>query len=103
MRALRWIPVIVGVIVATMVVVGVSERGNDPSPSTPPAVVSGYSHEDLQPDADMTRQMSAPNANTESQSHTADPQLERSKDPAYLRALEQHQRDEDRMLARPTP
>lgn len=104
MRALRWLSVLVGVIVVAMVVVGVSERANEPSPSTPPAVVSGYSHEALQPDADMTQQMSAPNANTDAQFHTSDGQLDRSKNnPAYVRALEQHQRDADRMLARSTP
>ena len=104
MRALRWISVVVGVIVVTMVVVGVSERENGSSPSTPQPVVSGYSHEELQPDANMTQQMSAPNANTDSQFHTSDGQLDRSKaNPAYVRALEQHQRDADRMLARSAP
>ncbi len=65
--------------------------------------VSGYSHEDLQSDANMTQQMSTPNANTDSQYHGNDAQLERSQHQGYVRALEQHQADIDRMLARGTP
>lgn len=61
---------------------------------------SGYPHEDLQSDANMTQQMSTPNANTDSQYHGNDAQLERSQNPGYVRVLEQHQADIDRMLAR---
>jgi hypothetical protein len=67
------------------------------------AVVSSYSHDELQPAADMTQQMSSPNANTGSQHHTRDEQLERSRSVGYVRALERHQADIDRMLARSTP
>ena len=70
--------------------------GGSPAPS-------GYSHEDLQSDLNMTQQMSTPNANTDSQYHTNDAQLERSQDPGYVRALEQHQADIDRMLGRGSP
>jgi hypothetical protein len=52
----------------------------------------------------MTQQMSAPNATGPMHRDDQDGQmLERSQNPAYLRALEQHQRGLDQMLARPTP
>ena len=104
MRAIRWISVLLSMLVVTMVAVGVAEQGDGSSRSPRPAVSSAYSHDALQPDANMTQQMSTPNANTDSQFHRADGQLDRSKSSsAYVRALEQHQRDMDRMLARPTP
>ena len=60
-----------------------------------------YSHEQLQRDAGMTQQMSVPNASGPMEQYqTRDPQLDRAQDPAYVGALEQHQRDIDRMLAR---
>lgn len=55
-----------------------------------------YSHEVLQQDALMTQQMSTPNAPV----HNNDAQLHRSQDPGYVRSLERHQEDIDRMLAR---
>ena len=58
-------------------------------------------HEQLQIDAFMIEQMSTPNAATGRQNHRTDQQLERSRDPGYLAALEEHQADTDRMLARP--
>lgn len=68
-----------------------------------PAVVPGYSHDELQPAADMTQQMSSPTANTGSQAHTRDEQLVRSGNAGFVQALERHQADIDRMLARGTP
>jgi hypothetical protein len=41
--------------------------------------------------------------NTDSPVHANDEQLVRSQDPGYVRALEQHQADIDRMLARGNP
>jgi hypothetical protein len=73
------------------------------SRSTAPGAVAGYSHEVLQRDADMTQQMSAPGANTSAQFHREDDQLARSQDPAYLRALEEHQAGLAQMLAEPSP
>lgn len=58
-------------------------------------------HEELQVDAFMIEQMSTPSADTARQNHRRDQQLERSRDPGYLAALEQHQSDLNRMLARP--
>lgn len=70
-------------------------KGTAGGPSqTEPGVA--YTHELLQLDAVMTQQMSAPNAPV----HTDDAQLQRSQDPGYVRALEQHQEAIDRMLAR---
>lgn len=62
-----------------------------------------YSHNELQRAANMTQQMSTPNANTDSPYHTGDEQLQRSSNSGYVRAVEQHQADIDRMLARGTP
>ena len=59
------------------------------------------SHEQLQNDTSMTQRMSTPNAHTDRQNHRTDEQLQRSRDAGYLAALEQHQGDIDRMLARP--
>jgi hypothetical protein len=86
---------------ALFVVLGLTTtRGADePAPTWRPESV--YTHEVLQIDAAMTEQMSIPNAATERANHRADPQLSRSSDPNYVRALEQHQADIDRMLARP--
>lgn len=58
-------------------------------------------HEQLQNDAFMTESMSTPNAHTDRQNHRTDEQLRRSQNAAYLAALEGHQADIDRMLARP--
>jgi hypothetical protein len=78
---------------------------DDPSVSNTrvPAASSTYSHELLQSDADMTQQMSAPNANTSSQAHRGDGQLARSQNLAYVMALEEHQAGLDQMLAEPSP
>ena len=79
---------------------------SDPA-STPsrPAIASDsstYSHELLQRDANMTQRMSTPTADGPMQSGVVrDTQLDHSQDPAFVRALEQHQADIDRMLARP--
>lgn len=72
---------------------------------TPPggaSTGSGYTHEELQNAASMTQQMSAPDANTGSPGHNGDEQLARSGSPGYVRAVEQHQADIDRMLAKNT-
>ena len=76
------------------------------APSTAPAQssVSGYSHDVLQRDADMTQQMSAPNSDGPMQRYeVVDPQLEHSQQVGFVQALEDHQADTDRMLAIPTP
>lgn len=63
---------------------------------------STYSHELLQQDAAMTQQMSTPTADGPMQrGEVRDAQLDHSQNPAFVRALEQHQADIDRMLARP--
>lgn len=78
-----------------------ADRPDQPAP--PPAIRSAYSHDVVQVDANMTQQMSIPNANTGAQNHLRDPQLDRSQDENYLRLLERHQYDVDRMLARRGP
>ena len=72
-------------------------------PAQSPGIVATYSHDQLQSDANMTQQMSTPNANTDSQYHANDGQLDRSQNAGYVAALEQHQLDLDRMLAQGTP
>lgn len=72
-------------------------------PSSAPRAVSSYSHDQLQRDATMTQQMSTPNANTDSQYHGNDGQLDRSQSASYVAALEQHRADIDRILARGAP
>ena len=90
---------------ASVITLGVVTAPDDaPSrPSSVPGVVSSYSHDQLQRDATMTQQMSTPNANTDSQYHANDGQLDRSQSAGYVAALEQHQADIDRMLARGAP
>ena len=69
--------------------------------STP--VPSGYSHAQLQADSQMT-QMSVPGASGPmSSGAVVDDQLRRSQDPAYVAALEAHQREIERMLGGGTP
>lgn len=88
----------------SIIVIGVaSEPEQRPAPATSPSG-GGYSHELLQRDADMTQRMSAPDATGPMQSgQVRDAQLDHSQDPAFVGALEEHQADIDRMLARPTP
>lgn len=62
---------------------------------------STYDHEQLQRDAQMTQNMSTPNANTDAQIHRGDAQLTHSSDPAFIDDLEAHQADINRMLAEP--
>ncbi len=97
----RWAAVLalfLGSVVALNAYYG-SDNGvttNGPSSST-------VSHATLQGDANMTQQMSAPTAATGAPVHGDDPQLRRSQSSAYVRALEQHQADINRMLAQGAP
>ena len=88
-----------GLVITVGVVSGPDDTTNGRS-SGPAAV---YSHNELQRAANMTQQMSTPNANTDSQYHAGDEQLQRSSSTGYVRAVEQHQADIDRRLARGTP
>ena len=87
----------------SVITLGALTTPDDAPDPARPAAVAGIPHDQLQADADMTQQMSAPNANTGSQAHRNDGQLDRSQSPGYVAALEQHQADIDRMLARGTP
>jgi hypothetical protein len=104
-RALKRLLFVAVAFFGSVITLGVVTTPDDaPSrPATRPAVVAGFSHDQLQRDADMTQQMSAPSANTGSQAHRNDGQLDRSQSPGYVEALEQHQADIDRMLAQGTP
>lgn len=98
----KWVAVLglfLGSLVALETYYGTEDAGPVPSG---PAAVSG-SHETLQNDADMTQRMSTPNADTGSPAHRGDDQLARSQNEGYVRALEEHQAQIDRMLARETP
>lgn len=79
---------------------------SEPDAAPPRAATSsgnaGYPHELLQRDADMTQRMSTPRADGPMQRGLVrDVQLDHSRKPGFVGALEQHQADIDRMLARP--
>lgn len=127
MRALKrllvslalWSGLVVGISVST-------SDGAPPAPPSPAAVTSTLTtgtpsarvtsaatapvasspvddHDTLQRDAEMTQRMSAPNASGPMfTGQIRDPQLDHSQNPAFIKALEEHQADIDQMLARPT-
>lgn len=83
-----------------------------PVPSAPPKAATTASaaqqapsvddHDTLQQDALMTQRMAAPNAaGPMFTGQVQDDQLLHSQNPGFVRALEEHQADIDRMLARP--
>ncbi len=114
-----WSGLVVGVSVAT-------SDGAPPVPASPAAVTSTPTtgtrstsvtsvptaavasspvadHDNLQRDAEMTQRMSAPDASGPMfTGQIRDPQLDHSQNPAFIKALEEHQADIDQMLARPT-
>jgi len=86
--------------VVTVAVFVVAARTGPTATSAP----TGYPHAQLQADLQMTQQISAPGASGPmSNGAVADDQLRRSQDPAYVAALEAHQRQTDRMLGRAAP
>ena len=90
-------------IVAAVVVVAVFLAAMVTGPTRSPAS-TGYPHQQLQSDLRMTEQMSVPGARGPMFDGTVvDDQLRRSGDPAYVAALEAHQREIDQMLGRPGP
>jgi hypothetical protein len=86
---------------AVFTLAAVSEPDGGSGTRRPPSYSGTYDHDQLQRDAQMTQNMSTPNANTDAQYHRNDEQLTHSSDPAFVRDLEAHQADVDRMLARP--
>lgn len=99
LRPVKWI---VGSMVALLLGLGLTTTGapdRSRQPDPPTVQPAQASHQVLQVDANMTEQMSLPNADTARQNHLDDPQLTRSQDPDYVRLLEQHQADVDQMLA----
>lgn len=125
MRALKRLLVALTLWGGVVVAIGVSaDDGSQRAPTTPtatverptsaqrpsttsPAVRSGVAstpvdpHETLQAAAEMTQRMSAPNASGPMfTGQIQDAQLVHSQNPAFVRALEEHQADIDRMLAR---
>lgn len=91
-------------LVGAIVAAGAASAPADPSrKGAATSVRSTYSHDLLQQDANMTQQMSTPTADGPMQrGGLRDDQLDHSQDPAFVRALEQHQAEVDRMLARPS-
>ena len=74
-----------------------------PAATTPVASSPADDHDNLQRDAEMTQRMSAPNASGPMfTGQIRDPQLDHSRNPAFIKALEEHQADIDQMLARPS-
>lgn len=103
-KALRRLAVTLVVLfggVLTLAAVSAPDDGTG-TPS-PPSYSGTYEHPQLQRDVQVTQNMSTPNANTDSQFHRNDEQLSSSSDPAFVRDLEAHQADINRMLARPVP
>ena len=71
------------------------------TPTADPAPAQSARPDLLAEDAFMTQQMSTPNASGPMQDgRIQEPMLQRSQDAGYVRALEQHHADIDRMLAR---
>jgi hypothetical protein len=91
---------LLALVVAVMVAVFVASAVVGPRET--PTVIGGYTHTQLQSDADMTQQMSAPGASGPmADGSVVDDQLRRAQqDPTYLAQLEAHQRETDQMLAR---
>lgn len=127
MRTLKRL--LVGLALWSALVVGISVSTSDGAPSAPaspvavtPAPTTGTpsnsvtsapiapvasspvgDHDGLQRDAEMTQRMSVPNASGPMfTGQIRDPQLDHSQNPAFIKALEEHQADIDQMLARPT-
>lgn len=76
--------------------------GTPLAPTAPVGPARVDAHDTLQRDADMTQRMSAPSASGPMfNGQIRDAQLDHSQSPAFIKALEQHQADIDRMLARP--
>ena len=101
-RILKTLLIVAVAFLGLVITVGVVS-GPDDTTSGRSNVPAVYSHDELQRAANMTQQMSTPNANTDSQYHANDGQLDRSQDAGYVAALEQHQADVDRMLAQGNP
>lgn len=103
MGALRGFIVAQAILLGVVTVVAGLTAPDEPSTAPAQSSVSSYSHDLLQRDADMTRQMSAPNADGPMQRYqVVDPQLEHSQQAGFVPALEDHQSDIDRMLATPS-
>ncbi len=82
---------------------GTPSKNVTSAPTAPVASSPVGNHDGLQRDAEMTQRMSAPNASGPMfTGQIRDPQLDHSQDPAFIKALEEHQADIDQMLARPT-
>lgn len=89
--------------VTTTPTTGTSSPNVAPVGTAPVAPSPADDHGNLQRDAEMTQRMSAPNASGPMFSgQIRDPQLDHSQNPAFIKALEEHQADIDQMLARPT-
>ena len=97
LRPVKWL---IASMVAMFAVLALSttRTGEQPLPAPEPEPAS-VRQTLLQLDANMTQQMSTPNASA-GQAHLRDAQLQRSQDQNYVRLLESHQADIDRMLAR---
>jgi len=101
---MRKLMVVVVLFFGSVIAVGLASEPDGQSRPASSTSGGGYSHELLQQDAAMTQRMSAPNADGPMQrGQVRDDQLNHSQNPGFVRALEQHQADIDRMLARPTP
>ena len=100
LRPVKWLIASMVVLFAVLAL-STTRTGEQPLPAPAPDPAS-VPHDLLQLDANMTQQMSTPNASL-GQNHLRDEQLRRSQDRNYVRLLESHQADIDRMLARVGP
>jgi hypothetical protein len=92
---------LLGLTVLAFVALAFTTTGTNTADSRVPSTTRRVAHEQLQIDTSMIERMSTPNADTDRQNHRTDEQLARAQNAGYLAALERHQADIDRMLARP--
>lgn len=99
-KGMRRFVVVAAVFFGALVPVA-AQSGVEGTGPAPPSYTGAHDHAVLQQDALMIQTMSAPTANTDAGFHRDDAQLVRSGDPSYVRDIEAHQFEIDRMLARP--
>ena len=99
---MRKLVIVATVFFGTLIGVGVVSETDTTRPGATSGSGGSISHELLQRDVEMTQRMSTPAADGPMQRGLApDSQLGHARNPGFVQALEQHQADIDRMLARP--
>ena len=102
-RTLKRLLIVAAAFFGLLITVGIVAGPDDGTTGRSSRPAADYSHDELQPAANMTQQMSTPNAQTDARYHAGDEQLQRSQGAGYVQTVEQHQADVDRMLGRGAP